>query len=75
MQEWLTGIEVLDIHKRYAKKISSHVQSLKKSLNELKVELKKLSAPPGIEEEQPAVVPGETFFAIKKCLIALELSS
>ena len=50
MQDWLANMEALDIHKRYAKKVSSHVQSLRKSLNELRLELNKLKAPEGLAD-------------------------
>jgi len=52
VQGWLSNIETLDINKRYAKKLSNHVQSLKKSLNDLKAEMKKLSPPAGLGSEE-----------------------
>ena len=51
VNSWLALMELMDKNKRYGKKLSNHVASLKKSYTALAEELNKLEAPDSIDEE------------------------
>ena len=51
VNSWLVLMEMMDKNKRYGKKLSNHVASLKKSYTALAEELNKLEAPDFVDDE------------------------